>query len=253
MVSRICQTNHAGADLPATNPALLLLPGLLNDHRLWARQVEALAGDADIAIPDLSRLDTVAALAEHALAEAPAASFVLAGLSMGGYVALEIMRMAPQRVRGLVLMDTSARPDTPEQLQRRRDLVRLAGMGKFMGVTPRLMPSLVARASLARPEVTEPIMKMAIEMGRDVYIRQQTAIMGRIDSRPYLPLITCPTLVVVGLEDFLTPPEIARETAGLIPGAELRQIRDAGHLPPLEQADEVSRLLKLFLKRAHDT
>ena len=124
---------------------------------------------------------------------------------MGGYVALEIMRLAPQRVIGLGLMDTSARPDTPEHLQRRRDLVRLAGMGKFMGVTPRLMPSLVAKASLTRPEVTEPIMRMAIEMGREVYIRQQIAIMGRIDSRPSLPSISCPTLVVVGCERFFDP------------------------------------------------
>lgn len=121
---------------------LVLLPGLLCDHALWAHQAEHLSGIADVMIGDLSRDDSIVAMAERILEEAPD-TFALAGLSMGGYVAQEIMRQEPERVERLALIDTQARADSAEQVKTRKDLIRIAGMGKFKGVTPRLLPNLI--------------------------------------------------------------------------------------------------------------
>ena len=232
----------------AVKPALVLLPGLLNDHRLWSHQITALQDCCSTIVPDLTNGSSIADLAAQVLATSPD-RFALCALSMGGYVALEIMRQAPARVIGLILMDTSARPDTPEQHKRRADLVRLAGMGRFMGVTPRLLPMLVAARNVQDASITEPIMAMARDMGKEVYIRQQTAIMQRLDSRPFLTGIFCPTLIAVGEEDQLTPVAIAREMADLIPCAELSIVKESGHLPPLEQPDETLWLIRSFLKK----
>ena len=201
----------------------------------------------NVTVADFSQGDTMGAFARHALDAAPD-RFALCGLSMGGYVALEIMRQVPERVTHLILMDTSARADTPEQTARRRDLVRIAQTGRFKGVTPRLLPSLIARESLANRAIGNTIMEMAERMGRDVYIRQQSAIMDRIDSRPFLSMFRVPTLVVVGREDILTPVAMAQEMANGIDGAVLRVLDGAGHLPPIEQEEVVTRLLKFFLK-----
>lgn len=213
---------------------LLLLPGLLCDARLWDGVMPALAGLAAPRVADLTRADSLAGLAEDALAlmeDAPV--FALAGLSMGGYVALEIMRRAPARVARLALLDTSARPDTPEQTARRRGLLELSAKGGFRGVTPRLLPLLVHPDRVEGPLGAE-VMAMAERVGPAAFLRQQTAIMHRPDARPRLGAIAVPTLVACGAADALTPPELHSEMAGLIPGARLRHFADAGHLPPME-------------------
>lgn len=225
---------------------LVLLPGLLCDAALWQFQTPSLSGSHPIIIPRLDGHAALPALARQVLAEAPE-RFALAGLSMGGYVAMEIMRQAPERVSRLALLDTSARPDTPEQRERRFGLIRLSQTGKFKGVTPRLLPMLIHPDKLADIAVTETILAMAARIGQTGFERQQTAILGRIDSRPSLPAIRCPTLVVAGADDQLTPPEIAHETAGLIPQAETVIIPHCGHLPPLEQPERTTELLKRWL------
>ncbi len=226
--------------------AIVLLPGLLCDGALWQAQKAALTLRHEVLIPTLDNHDSIAALAAGVLAQAPA-QFALAGLSMGGYVAMEIMRQAPERVIRLALFDTSARPDTPEQRERRQGLIRLSRMGKFKGVTPRLMPQLIHPDRLEDPHVTGTIQAMGQRIGQTGFERQQTAILGRIDSRPHLPAIQCPTLVAVGVEDQLTPLEIAHEIAGLIPHAKLTTIAHCGHLPPLEQPEQTTRLLQGWL------
>ncbi len=226
---------------------LILLPGLLNDKELWAYQEDSLKKISAVHVPDLSRHDSMPDLAKHVLGRAPK-HFALAGLSMGGYVALEIMRQAPERVTRLALLDTSARPDTPEQTERRKGLLKLAKAGKFKGVTPRLLPMLIHPDRLKDSHVTDALIEMGERVGRDAFLNQQTAIMHRIDSRPLLPRIACPTLVVVGAQDQLTPPEVAEEMAKAIPGARLAVIDKCGHLPPLEQPDETTKLLWDWLK-----
>ncbi|HET8726890.1 MAG TPA: alpha/beta fold hydrolase [Alphaproteobacteria bacterium] len=227
---------------------LLLLPGLLCDSALWAPQRAALADVAETSVADLTRHDSVRAMADSVLAAAPE-RFALAGLSMGGYVALEIMRQAPGRVDRLALLDTSARPDTDETAKRRRGLISLARMGRFKGVTPRLLPMLLHPDRLDDGPLTGTVMDMAERVGQAAFIRQQTAILGRPDSRPGLAAIACPTLVLCGRQDALTPLEMSEELAAGIPGADLVVVEDCGHLSTLEKPDGVTECLRAWLRR----
>lgn len=228
-------------------PVLLLLPGLLCDARLWRDQVAALSPDCHCVVADLTHDDNLAGMADRALAAVGGADRIaLAGLSMGGYVAFEIMRRAPGRIARLALMDTSARADTPEQTRRRRGLLALSESGMFRGVTPRLLPQLLHPRNLEGPLGAE-VMAMAERIGRPAFHRQQRAIMHRIDSRPTLSAIAVPTMVVVGEQDALTPPDLAAEMAAGIPGAMLHRIPDAGHLPPMEEPEIVAGLMRDWL------
>ncbi len=226
-------------------PTLLFLPGLLCDARLWRDQVTAL-GDARTVVADLTLDDTIAGMAARALALVPEGPLAVCGLSMGGYVAMEIFRQAPGRLARLALFDTSARPDTPEQTRRRRALLALSESGRFRGVTPRLLPQLLAPANLEGPLGAE-VMAMADRVGRAAFHRQQRAIMHRADSRPDLPRVAVPTLVGVGEQDALTPPHLAEEIAALIPGARLAVVPRAGHLPSMEEPEAVTALLRTWL------
>ena len=227
---------------------LLLLPGLLCDDALWRHQAATLADIADITFADLTQDDSVAGMASRALEQAPA-RFALAGLSMGGYVAQQIMRMARDRVTRLALIDTSARDDTPEHRARRELLIELARTGRFWGVTPRLLPLLIHSGRLDDEELKEAVLGMAARVGRDAFIAQQQAIMGRADGRPDLAKITCPTLVMCGRQDELTPPALHQEIADGIGGhARLVVIEDCGHLSPLERPRTVSAVMRYWLQ-----
>jgi pimeloyl-ACP methyl ester carboxylesterase len=162
---------------------------------------------------------------------------------MGGYVAFEVLRRAPGRVTRLALLDTQARADTEEGKARRRGLMALAEKGEFLGVAPRLLPLFLGADALADPAVTGTVRGMAESTGKDAFLRQQTAIMGRPDSRPSLHAIACPTLVLAGREDQLTPPELQLEMAQAIPDATLVLLPRCGHLAPLERPDAVTRQL----------
>lgn len=225
---------------------LLLLPGLLCDEALWRPQIGFLSEIADITVADLTLDDSIAAMARRAL-EAVPGSFALAGLSMGGYVALEIMRQAPDRVQRLALLDTSALADVEEQTARRRGLIELAQKGRFNGVTPQLLPFLIHPRRLADQPLVSAIMTMAESVGMAAFLRQQRAIMGRPDSRPTLKAITCPTLVLCGREDALMPLARHEEMAALIDGAALVVVENCGHLSTLEQPDVVNAALRRWL------
>lgn len=227
-------------------PQLLLLPGLLCNARLFAHQCRHLADAADCHVADLTGGDSIATMAAGVLDGAPE-SFSLAGLSMGGYVALEIMRQAPERVERLALLDTSARPDTAEQQQRRRSLLKLAETGRFKGVTPQLLPLLVHEDRLSDSPLVDEIMAMAEAVGRDAFARQQTAIMNRRDSRDTLEGISCPTLVVCGRQDAITPLEISEESASLLPRGRLVVIEDCGHLSSMERPQATTALMRDWL------
>jgi pimeloyl-ACP methyl ester carboxylesterase len=224
---------------------VMFLPGLLCDDRLWRDQVRAIGADR-CRIADLTRDDTVDAMAARVLAAAPE-RFALAGLSMGGYVAFAIMRAAPERVTRLALFDSSARADAPDQTKRRKLLISLAKAGSFKGVTPRLLPQLVARTRAHDAALGAEIIAMATRVGQEAFFRQQRAIMGRLDSRPGLGAIRVPTLVAVGAQDALTPPELSAEIAAGIAGARLAVIEDAGHLTTMERPEAASTLLREWL------
>ncbi|WP_370688733.1 alpha/beta fold hydrolase [Roseomonas sp. GC11] len=227
---------------------LLLLPGLLCDARLWRDIIPPLAGLARCHVADLTQDDTLRGMALRALEGAPP-RFALAGLSMGGYAALEILRLAPERVTHLALFDTSARADSPEAARRRRGLMALSRSGQFRGVTPRLLPSLLHPDAVEGP-LGHEVRAMADRVGHDAFLRQQMAILHRPDSRPLLPGIAVPTLVAVGEQDVLTPPELSEEMAAAIPGAVLARIPQAGHLPTMEQPGASAALMHDWLKRS---
>jgi pimeloyl-ACP methyl ester carboxylesterase len=166
---------------------------------------------------------------------------------MGGYVAQAIMRAAPERVERLALLDTSAMADTPEQTARRRGLIELAEKGEFHGVTPRLLPLFVHPHRLSDKPLTEAVMAMTERVGKDAFLRQQRAIMGRPDNRPNLPMIKCPTLVLCGRQDQMTPLAWSEAIAALIPGARLEVIEDCGHLTTMERPWETSVALRQWL------
>ncbi|WP_341702885.1 alpha/beta fold hydrolase [Ferrovibrio sp.] len=228
---------------------LVLVPGLLLTDDFWREQVARLSGEAQCIVPSGQyNQDSIADMARAVLAEAPE-QFALCGLSMGGYICHEIMRQAPERVTRLALLDTSARPDTPEQTKTRRSFLQLAQTGRFKGITPQLLPFLLHPQNQQNRALVDRLMAMAEEIGRDGYLKQQTAIMGRPDSRPFLPGYRLPVLVLCGRVDALTPVEVHEEMAAMIPGAELTVIEDAGHLPPMETPDAVAAALRRWLAR----
>ncbi|MDB5396074.1 MAG: hydrolase, alpha [Rhodospirillales bacterium] len=227
-------------------PTLILLPGQLCDAALWESQRQALSDIADIRIGDLTLDDSVAAMAGRTLADAPA-RFALCGLSLGGYAAFEIIRRAPERVTHLGLMNTSARADAEEQSERRERSVRAARIGAFKGVTPRFLPTIIHPDHAADPAMAKIVLEMTERVGRVAFESQQHAAIGRPDSRALLPSIRCPVLVVGGREDRVAPPPLQQEIATGIAGARLEILETCGHLAPIEQADEVNRLMRAWL------
>jgi pimeloyl-ACP methyl ester carboxylesterase len=231
---------------PSDRPHLVLIPGLLCTADLFAAQIAALSPLASISVADPTREDSMAALARGILDRAPP-SFALAGLSMGGYIAFEILRQAGARVRRLALLDTNARADRPEQSEQRRQLVALAQTHGLAAVQAKLTPLLLSPARAGDAGLATRLMTMAEETGLAAFERQETAIMDRPDYRPTLAQIRCPTLILVGAEDTITPVKVAEEMARGIASSRLEIIPDCGHLCTLEQPEAVNRLLAAWL------
>jgi pimeloyl-ACP methyl ester carboxylesterase len=231
------------SDLPT-----VFVPGLLCSPRLYAEQLPALWRFGPVSVASHLRDDSVAALARRVLAAAPP-RFALVGLSMGGYLAFEIMRQAGHRVTRLALLNTSARPDTAEQAEGRRDQIARTRDGQFAEVVDGLYQRWVRAARRDDLALREVIRQMADETGPEAFVRQQTAIMNRPDSRDGLAAIGCPVLVVAGADDEVTTPDRAAEIAGLIPRARLTVIPDCGHLSTLEQPSAVTQALAGWLAR----
>ena len=224
-----------------------MISGLLASARLYLDQIPALWRFGPVTVADHTRDDSMAAIARRILAEAPP-EFALVGLSMGGYISLEIMRQAGARVRKLALLDTSARPDRPDQTERRRSQIEAVGDRGLEDVIDQQFPLLVDRSRREDAALRSLVKDMADEIGPEAFIRQQTAILGRVDSRPSLAAIACPTLVLVGEGDQLTPLELSRELAEGIAGSTLQVVPKCGHLSTLEQPQTVTRALVEWLK-----
>lgn len=229
---------HSSADpLP-----VVLVAGLNCSARLYAEQIPALWQFGPVMVADHRRDDSMATMARRLLATAPP-RFALAGLSMGGYVAFEIMRQAPERVAKLALLDTGAGTEAPERTAQRQPLLQMARDGRFAEITENQFPLLVDGSRHGDMELKAKVRAMNEETGADAYIRQQQAIMGRPDSRPGLAAIACPTLVLVGDEDQPTPPALAHEMAAGIRGARLVVVPACGHLSTLERPEAVTKAL----------
>ncbi|WDQ99654.1 alpha/beta fold hydrolase [Devosia sp. J2-20] len=227
--------------------ALVLLPGLNCDERLWRDVISGLDAAVEPLVADYGAADSIAGMAASVLAKAPE-RFALAGLSMGGYVALEIMRQAPERVERLALLDTVAGADDDARKQTRRAGIEAAEQGKYGLVIRTMLAGLVAPQHLDTA-IAADVLTMAEPTGAQAYIRHQHAIMGRIDSRPSLADIAVPTLVGVGALDMLTPPALAEEMAAAIAGAQLVLFAEAGHMSTMEAPEAVVAAMSGWMAR----
>lgn len=228
-------------------PQLLLLPGLLNDAELWRDQVMGLADVARCRVADLTRGESLRDLAEQVLAEA-GPTFALAGFSMGGYVAQEIARIAPERIERLALIDTAIRADTPERAAQRRAVNAAASHeGAFLGVADRLMASYVDPSRLADKDLTGRIQAMTQRLGRDVFLRQNGLV--REDGAAALRALRCPIVIICGEHDAITPLAGQHEMARAIGCTHMVVIPNAGHMTPMEAPQAVNAALRRWLAR----
>ena len=226
--------------------SLILLPGLLCDETLWAHQTKTLSDAANVTIADMTRDNSIRGMAVRILAGAPK-KFSLAGLSMGGYVAQEIMRLEPDRVERLALLHTSARAGTEHQKRKHRRFIEQLGIGGFKEITRKLLPYLIHSDRLHEKALISIVEESAANIGPDAFIRQQTAILSRLDEIKDLANITCPTLLLCGRQDALTPLSEHEEMAKTIPNSHLVIIEDCGHLSPLEKPYAVSAAMRYWL------
>ena len=188
----------------------------------------------------------MADIARRILNEAPQ-RFALIGHSMGGYVAFEMLRQAPQRIERVALLDTSALPDVPEQSERRRQLIEQVAKGRYEDVVDQLYLKFVHPVRLDEAALRETVRQMARDTGAAAFIRQERAIISRADSRPTLAEIRCPTLVLAGEQDELTPPERAEEIAQGVAGAVKVVVPDCGHMTAMERPEAVTAALERWL------
>ncbi len=191
---------------------------------------------------------TIAEIAAHILERAPP-RFALAGISMGGYISLEIMRQAPERVVKLALLDTSARTDTPEQTAARRTMLESARGADFEAWMRKIIAAVLHPSRQADHVLIEVNVRMAVTVGFPLFEQQQRAIIRRQDTRSILPGIKIPTLVLVGDADVVTPPELSEEIAAAVAGSELVVIPECGHASTIERPELVSAALLKWAAR----
>ncbi len=236
--------------MPAT--PLLLLPGLMNDARIWDPVTDAVAGSRPVTVAQTHGADNMAALAQAVLARAPAGRFAIAGFSLGGYVTLEVCRQAPERIAGVALIDTSARADTDEARQNRLRMIDALRKrsSTFEAVISQFPAKLLHPDHASDPRLIQLLADMALAVGAEGFMRQQTAAMNREDRRDVLKTLDVPALVLCGEADTTTPPERSTEMASLLPGdVEHVLVPQAGHLTTLEQPASVASACLHWLAR----
>ena len=225
---------------------IVLVPGLCATPRFFAAQATELWKHGPVQVANHTRDETMFGIAARILDEAPP-RFALVGHSMGGYITFEILRQAPSRVTRVAFLDTSARPDTSEQTQRRREVIAVALQGRLRQVADLQFPLLVHPAARDDARLRDAVRAMMDDTGIDAFIRQEQAIIHRADSRPTLAKIRCPALVLVGEQDAITPPDVAEEIAAGIRGARLAKIPECGHMSAMEQPAAVNAALAAWL------
>jgi pimeloyl-ACP methyl ester carboxylesterase len=219
---------------------------MMCDARLFAPQIAALSRDRAIHLSPLTSHDSTSALAAQVLAHAPP-RFALAGLSMGGIVAMEIMAQAPTRVTRLALLDTNPCAELPEVQARRAPQIAAAAAGNLARVMRDEMKPNYLAESPAKPAILDLCMDMALTLGPDVFIRQSIALRDRPDRQDTLRGVTVPTLILCGAEDRLCPPARHHLMHGLIPGSNLVILPAAAHMPTLEQPEATTAALRDWL------
>lgn len=227
---------------------VVLASGQLLTEETWAPQ-RAAWRNREIHHADHTRDDTIAGMATRLLDAAPP-RFALIAHAMGGFVAFDVMRRAPERVRCLALIATLASADGPAQTARRQGYIDLVEAGRFEQVIEERIPMLFPPAGRDDPTLLAIARRMAAATGADTFLRQQRAIMARIDSRPALPAITVPTLLIRGDADGITTPQQQAEMLAAIPAARFETLPGVGHLPTIEAPDATTALLTRWVHAA---
>ena len=226
---------------------ILLVPGLVSSPRIYAPVVPALWQFGPVTVANHIRDAHMALIARRILAEAPP-RFALAGHSMGGYIAFEIMRQAPERVAKLALLNTQARSDTPEATARRRTMMARARGGEYRAMLDELFPGFVHPSRREDATLRQLVYDMGEDVGAEAFVRQQEAIISWPDSRPVLATIKCPTLVLSGDEDNTIPNALSVEMGDNIHNAKLVILPNCGHLPQVEQPEATAKALVEWLR-----
>lgn len=225
---------------------IVFVPGLGCTMALFQPQIAAIPDDCTAHVLNTREHDRFEDMVSTFLDTAPE-KFHLAGLSMGGYICFEILKIAPERVAKLILMDTKASLDTPEQTENRFRIIDIVESGEFDRVIQLVYPLMVHPARADDPLLYAKVAEMLVNTGADVYLQQLRAIMSRWDMRPLLSDIEHDTLVMVGEQDALTPVSDAEEINALIPNCRLEVLPGAGHLPTMETPEQVNDLLAQFI------
>ena len=228
----------------ASKQNLLLIPGLVCDAAVWRHQSTHLAEIATISIPPVTQGESIVEMARIVLAGAPD-SFALAGFSMGGYIALEMLRQAPERITRLALLDTSARADTPEKASWRRTAIARCENGEFSAVIDGMLPILLHRDRQDGP-LPDFVRAMAARVGAEAFIRRQKVIGSRQDSKRLLEDISVPVRAICGREDGMSTIAEHEEIARLS-GGRFSIIEQCGHMTIIEQPQAATALLRDWL------
>ncbi len=228
--------------MSGARPPVVLIGGQLCTERLWQGQLPALRALGDVIVAVLGDDDTITAMAQRLLHQLPPRFSVIAH-AMGGFVAFEMLRQAPERMHCLALLSTLAPADTAVQTARREGYLRLVEAGNFAGVVEERIPILLHPDRRGDSALVDVVRSMAASTGADAFLHQQRAIMTRPDSRPGLPAIACPTLIVFARQDGIVTREHQEEMLCAIPGARLEIVEDCGHMMTLEQPERVANLL----------
>lgn len=230
-------------------PTLVLLPGLACDERLWEAQLPALPSGIKVHVSDVhmrhDRIETMAT----ALLEEHDGPLILCGASMGGMIAMEAARQAPDRIAGLAVLGTNARPETADMYQLRESAIELFERGEARDVIELNAGFAFHPAQAGDKALLKRYVDVVLDAGTAQLIRQNRALMERPDARPHLARLTCPVLVMCGEGDRLTPPECSREIAALVPHAELVWIAQCGHMLTMEKPGPVNTALGGWLQR----
>lgn len=227
-----------------TDSTLLLIPGLLCDRVVWEPLLQTLSGKAVVA--DLSAQNSLTQMAEDQLAQFDG-SLIVIGHSMGARVAMEIARLAPDRVQKLVLMDTGIHPLAEGETEKRQRMIRLAHEQGMQALAAQWLPGMVSEPNRRDTRLMQTLTDMVLRKDADLHERQITALINRPDATAYLATIHCPTLLVVGRDDQWSPVSQHEDMQKLLPHSTLEIIEDAGHFAPLEQPERVCRVVECFL------
>ncbi len=231
------------------NYPLVLVPGLMCDHRLWQPQIDAFSSQRSVIVPDLSSCNSVPEMAARALNEVNG-DFVLAGLSMGGIVAFEMWRHSSARIKGIALLDTNAMKESKARKSERLHQIEAVRNGDLIRIlVEELKPNYVAAVHRADKNLLNTLRQMGEDQGADVFERHSKALMARPESLETLKTITCPTCVLCGQEDELCPVEYHQMMASLIPNANLTVLPDCGHMSSLEAPAIVNSMLADLIER----